>query len=90
MRFSFSKKKLVLAIALSLPVMGIAADNQPDSSTMAGTYKGYDLPGQYLVKETTKIADNMMPVVVNPLQNDEAQQKLAALEKKEGKYTKKN
>ncbi|WP_253382810.1 sulfatase-like hydrolase/transferase [unidentified bacterial endosymbiont] len=85
MRFSFSKKKLVLAIALSLPVMGIAADNQPDSSTMAGTYKGYDLPGQYLVKETTKIADNMMPVVVNPLQNDEAQQKLAALEKKEGK-----
>ncbi|HFZ8995803.1 TPA: sulfatase-like hydrolase/transferase [Citrobacter freundii] len=85
MRTSFLKKRLVLAIALSLPVMANATNSQPDSLSMAGTYQGYDLPGQYLVKKTTTIADNMMPVIVNPLQNSAAQQKLAALEKKEGK-----
>lgn len=85
MKVSVSKKRLVLAMALALPVMVNAADTHPDSQSRPGTYQGYDLPGQYLVKKPTVIAPNMMPAMVNPLQTQEAQQKLAALEQKTGK-----
>lgn len=46
---------------------------------------GYNQPNQYLVKQATKLADNMEPVMFIKEQNDAAKKKLADLEKKTGK-----
>lgn len=46
---------------------------------------GYNQPNQYIVKQPTKLADNMEPVMFIKEQNDAARKKLADLEKKKGK-----
>ncbi len=46
---------------------------------------GYDHPNQYLSAQTSSIAENMEPVIRHDAQMREAQEKLAALEKKTGK-----
>lgn len=55
------------------------------SVTGQTTAKGYNHPNQFLHLTPTKIADNMEPVIMHPEQDKQAQQKLAALEKKIGK-----
>ncbi|MCS5712235.1 sulfatase-like hydrolase/transferase [Candidatus Berkiella aquae] len=60
------------------------------SSTTSGLIKegnlpGYNHPNQYLTVPTVSIADNMEPVISHPEQLKQAQDKLAALEKKTGK-----
>ena len=84
MEFSFSPKRLVVAVAAALPLMASAADT-PSTATARKGFAGYDHPNQYLVKPATTIADNMMPVMQHPAQDKETQQKLAELEKKTGK-----
>lgn len=81
MEFSFSPKRLVVAVAAALPLMASAADT-PSTATARKGFAGYDHPNQYLVKPATTIADNMMPVMQHPAQDKETQQKLAELEKK--------
>lgn len=61
MEFSFSPKRLVVAVAAALPLMASAADT-PSTATARKGFAGYDHPNQYLVKPATTIADNMMPV----------------------------
>jgi len=46
---------------------------------------GFDHPNQYLATKTIAVADNMEPVIAHSEQMKEAQDKLAALEKKIGK-----
>lgn len=84
MEFSFSPKRLVVAVAAALPLIASAADT-PSTATARKGFAGYDHPNQYLVKPATTIADNMMPVMQHPAQDKETQQKLAELEKKTGK-----
>ena len=84
MDLSFPQKLLALAVITALPALANAADT-PAVATAKPGYSGYDHPNQYLVKPTTSIADNMMPVIMHPEQNKETQQKLAEIEKKTGK-----
>ena len=79
MEFSFSPKRLVVAVAAALPLMASAADT-PSTATARKGFAGYDHPNQYLVKPATTIADNMMPVMQHQAQDKETQQKLAELE----------
>ena len=84
MDLSFPRKLLAVAVIAALPALANAADT-PAVATAKPGYSGYDHPNQYLVKPTTSIADNMMPVIMHPDQNKETQQKLAEIEKKTGK-----
>ena len=68
MEFSFSPKRLVVAVAAALPLMASAADT-PSTATARKGFAGYDHPNQYLVKPATTIADNMMPVMQHPAIN---------------------
>lgn len=49
MEFSFSPKRLVVAVAAALPLMASAADT-PSTATARKGFAGYDHPNQYLVK----------------------------------------
>lgn len=48
MEFSFSPKRLVVAVAAALPLMASAADT-PSTATARKGFAGYDHPNQYLV-----------------------------------------
>ena len=73
----------VMAAAM-FPLAAGAADT-PTSPTKRDGFAGYDHPNQYLSRQATKIADNLMPVMQHPAQDKETREKLAALEKKTGK-----
>lgn len=78
-----------LGVAIAMLIFGAScaslAQNIRGSATGPTTAKGYDHPGQYLHMQDVKPADNMYPVIQHPEQDAEAQQKLAALEKRFGK-----
>jgi arylsulfatase len=74
----------VLGAIGALSAFGVA-QNQRGTATGATTARGYDHPGQYLHMTDVKPADNMYPVIQLPQQEQEAREKLAALEKKTGK-----
>ena len=85
-------KKSVLSQAFISTVAAVAAfplaaaaDDTPPVATAREGHAGYDHPNQYLVRQTTKIADNMMPVMAHPAQDKEARDKLAEFEKRTGK-----
>ncbi|TKV05155.1 sulfatase-like hydrolase/transferase [Citrobacter sp. wls619] len=80
----FSPRLLAIAIAAAIPLTASAADT-PAVATSQDGHAGYDHPNQYLVTPTTKIADNLMPVMSHPAQDKDTRQKLAELEKKTGK-----
>src|SRR5215470_10919711 len=85
------RRREILVFATFLAGLNLAtvpfavAQNARGSATGPTTAKGYDHPGQYLHVKDVKPADNMYPVVQHPEQDTEAQQKLAALEKRFGK-----
>jgi arylsulfatase len=74
-----------LAALFVFPSVATAEDITRGSTTGQTTAKGYDLPNQFMVTPTKKIADNMEPVVEHPEQEKQARVKLAELEKKFGK-----
>jgi len=84
MDFIFSRRLLAIAVAAAIPLAVNAAES-PATATARNGFNGYDHPNQYITTPTTKIADNMMPVISHPSQDKETQQKLAELEKKTGK-----
>ena len=55
------------------------------SATGQTTAKGHSHPNQFIHMQPVKIADNMEPVIVHKEQEEEARQKLAAMEKRFGK-----
>lgn len=61
------------------------AGNERGTSTGPATGKGYSQPDQYLHLKTTKIADNLEPLIPHPEQDQAARDKLSALEKRFGK-----
>ncbi|MFT3685312.1 MAG: sulfatase-like hydrolase/transferase [Phycisphaerales bacterium] len=86
----------IISIALLFTVAGAAQClAQPSSPAVAAALptdpvkaegkRGYDHPGQYLHVQSTKIAENMEPVMPHPEQDARVRQKLADLEKKTGK-----
>ncbi|BEQ13808.1 sulfatase-like hydrolase/transferase [Desulfoferula mesophila] len=77
---------LMAAMILCLPSAAPrAADITRGSVTGQATAKGYDHPNQYLHIRPVPIAPNMEPVISHPAQDQQARQKLAALEKRFGK-----
>lgn len=80
----FTPGLLAIAIAAAIPFTASAAESPAVATSQKG-HPGYDHPNQYIVMPTTKIADNMMPVISHPAQDKETRQKLADLEKKTGK-----
>ncbi|MGU9778456.1 sulfatase-like hydrolase/transferase [Salmonella enterica] len=84
MNFTFSPRRLAIAVAAAIPFT-ISAAETPSVATGQNGYAGYDHPNQYIAAPTTKIADNLMPVISHPGQDKETRQKLADLEKKTGK-----
>jgi arylsulfatase len=72
----------LLMFGLPLAARG---QNIRGSATGPTSAKGYDHPGQYITVQDVKPADNMYPVVRLPEQEQEARERLAALEKKTGK-----
>lgn len=79
-----SKTVFSAMAAAAFPFVAQAADT-PAEPTKRDGFAGYDHPNQYLARQATKIADNMMPVMTHPVQDKEARQKLADLEKRTGK-----
>ena len=74
------------ALTLALPAgWAQGADITRGSVTGQTTAKGYDHPNQYLHIRPVPIAPNMEPVIPHPAQDQQARQKLAALEKRFGK-----
>ena len=74
--------------ALAIPLTAGAAERPADTPmepTARPGFAGYDHPNQYLVRPTTKIADNMMPVMAHPEQDKIAQAKLDELRQRTGK-----
>lgn len=84
MKPPFSFNALVSVIAATIPIIAGAADT-PTVATPREGFAGYDHPNQFIARQTTKIADNMMSVIVHPEQDKETRQKLADLQKKTGK-----
>src|SRR5262245_60158178 len=84
-----SSLTFILAAGILTSLMWAAvpasAQNIRGSATGPTTAKGYDHPDQYIHLKDVKPADNMYPVMQHPDQDKEAQDKLAALEKKTGK-----
>ncbi|MFA9439376.1 sulfatase-like hydrolase/transferase [Uliginosibacterium sp. sgz301328] len=78
-------RPLVLALSAVFPVIAGAAADTPTAPTQRNGFAGYDHPNQYMVRSTTKLADNMMPVIVHAEQDRVARQKLADLQKRTGK-----
>ncbi|MCU0871593.1 MAG: sulfatase-like hydrolase/transferase [Pirellulaceae bacterium] len=76
---------LALLIGLFAQCPAWGADITRGSATGQASAKGYDHPGQYLHVLPTKIVDNMEPVIVHAQQDQQARQKLAALQKRFGK-----
>jgi len=80
---------LALALALALAASGTLADapaaNPRGAATGPTTAAGYDHPDQFIHLKDVKPADNMYPVIAHPAQEQQARDKLAALEKKAGK-----
>lgn len=74
-----------LAAAAVLPGAICLADDTPNTASKRDGFAGYDHPNHYLAQPTTKLADNLMPVISHQDQDKEARQKLADLEKKTGK-----
>ena len=86
MKKSVLSQVVVSAVAASVAFpLAAAADDTPTEAVKREGYAGYDHPNQYLGRQATKIADNMMPVMVHTAQDKEARDKLAALEKQTGK-----
>ena len=79
-----SKTVFSAMAAAAFPFIAQAADT-PTEPTKRDGFAGYDHPNQYLARQATKIADNMMPVMTHPKQDKETRQKLADLEKRTGK-----
>jgi len=73
---------LLLAVAVSCDALAENTRGTADGPTSA---KGYNHPDQYIHLTDDKPADNMYPVVSHPEQEQQAQEKLAALEAKVGK-----
>lgn len=84
MDFTFSPRQLAIAIAAAIP-LAVSAAETPMVATSQNGFAGYDHPNQYIGVPTTKLADNMMPVISHPTQERETRQKLADIEKKTGK-----
>ncbi len=85
MRKAILSQAIVSAVAVAmLPAVGSAADS-PTVPTKRDGLAGYDHPNQFMVRPTTRVADNMMPVIAHPEQDKEARQRLADLEKRTGK-----
>ena len=80
----YSTALVSAAIAAALPVVITAADS-PASPTRQDGFAGYNHPNQFIARSATRIADNMMPVMTHPDQDEAAKSKLAALEAKTGK-----
>ena len=78
---------MILAfVAMTLAVPGATmAQNIRGSTTGPTTAKGYDHPDQFVHLKDVKPAENMYPVIPHPEQEQQARDKLAALEKKFGK-----
>lgn len=81
-RIAFSAVALLLSAGLTNVAQ---TQNTRGSATGPTSAKGFDHPGQYIHIKDVQPADNMYPVVQLPQQDEEARQKLAALEKKTGK-----
>ncbi len=83
----FLSRALVSAmtVAASFPLAAALAEDTPTVATKRDGLAGYDHPNQYLARQSTRIADNLMPVMIHEKQDQEARQKLADLEKKTGK-----
>ena len=73
-------------VAMNFAVPGAAVgQNIRGSTTGPTTAKGYDHPDQFVHMKDVKPADNMYPVIPHPEQEQQAREKLTALEKKFGK-----
>jgi arylsulfatase len=72
--------------ALTAPFTSVfgTADAHAEPTRRDG-FPGYDHPNQFLGRQTTTIANNMMPVISHPEQDRIALQKLAELEARTGK-----
>lgn len=77
---------ITVLVSINLFIFGIAfGQNIRGSATGPTTAKGYSHPDQFIHLKDVNPADNMYPVIKHPEQDKEAQDKLAALEKKFGK-----
>ena len=56
MEFSFSPKRLVVAVAAALPLMASAADT-PSTATARKGFAGYDHPNQYPAYRTLQFIE---------------------------------
>ncbi|WP_404980330.1 sulfatase-like hydrolase/transferase [Caballeronia sp. LZ019] len=96
-----SRALLLIAVALAAVITQSVTAQQPDVAVHRGeppptqqtiieptkveVKPGYNQPNQYMTTPSTKVADNMEPVVSHPDQLREAQQKLSALQQPTGK-----
>ena len=81
-RVNLASGAILAAFLWAVPA---GAQNIRGSATGPTTAKGYSHPDQYIHMKDVKPADNMYPVIAHADQENQARQKLAALEKKFGK-----
>ncbi len=83
-------KRLIPALLLATAGTTLVLSHASGAATVTEPTReqglaGYDQPNQYLASRTTKLADNIEPVIAHADQLQDAQRKLQALQQKTGK-----